>query len=433
MPETPSHDPAGTGPSRAGGSIEARLRAAREARGLSLTDVQQETRIPADVLQRLEDGRLLGDASFNPVYLKALLKAYAGAVGLPAAEVLEGFDPGADRLVAGPPHAVVAGTTPAPAVEPPPPPPEPSRRPDARRVDVTPRTSVPAPPATPAPGAKPSAARPSGAQVSAPIPTPAAGPAVVSHAAATPSPPAAGSPRGRGGVPPPESPPASPALASTRASIPTAESASATPVSGLELQRTGSTAGDARQGKHRVMSAEAARTPRAFHRSWGLMIGGTLALVGIFALALFLLFRDRTPQPERRPQVAAADTSAPRDTVQTDTAEPPPTSGPTFVTPIRITVTAGAGGLQNFRVTAEPQARVGHWVEEGQSVTFESPTAVVLWGEGAEGLNGDAALELQGLRWTPADGRVLRIDAQNGQRLLDSLSGAGPARPATNG
>jgi hypothetical protein len=186
-------------------------------------------------------------------------------------------------------------------------------------------------------------------------------------------------------------------------------------------------------GKRRVISAEAARTPRAFNRSWGLIIGGTIALVGVFALALYLLFRDRTPQPERRPEVAAVDTAEVRDTVQADVAAPPDApAGPTLATPIRITVTAGEGGLQNFRVTAEPAARVGHWIEQGQSVTFESPTAVVLWGEGAEGLGGDATLELQGMRWTPSDGRVLRIDAQTGQRLLDSLA-AGTAGTPNNG
>lgn len=426
MPETPSHDPAGSGSSRAGGSIEARLRAAREKRGLSLTDVQQETRIPADVLQRLEDGRLLGDASFNPVYLKALLKAYAGAVGLPAAEVLEGFDPDADRLVAGPPHAVIAGTTPAPAVEPPPPPPEPSRRPDARRVDVTPRTQVSPPVPTPASSPPPSA--PTAAPPSAPPTAPLDAPIAELPVAGEPS-PRRKRPAPQDGPPSEVSSPAAPSAATATP----ATSTPASPVSALGVSRPGSPGGDAARGKHRVISAEAARTPRAFHRSWGLIIGGTIALVGIFALALFLLFRNRTPEPERRPQVAAADTSAPRDTVQTEAVEPPPSAGPTLATPIRITVTAGAGGLQNFRVTAEPAARVGHWVEEGESVTFESETAVVLWGEGAQGLDGDATLELQGLRWTPADGRVLRIDAQNGQRLLDSLSGVGPARPASDG
>src|SRR5687768_14013392 len=55
MPETPPPDPAprGAGAARDAGLLEARLKAAREKRGLSLTDVQQETRIPADVLQRL--------------------------------------------------------------------------------------------------------------------------------------------------------------------------------------------------------------------------------------------------------------------------------------------------------------------------------------------------------------------------------------------
>jgi hypothetical protein len=378
MPDTPSTDPAGRGAAHSRGPIESRLRAAREARGLSLTEVQQETRIPADVLQRLEDGRLLGDASFNPVYLKALLKAYAGAVGLPAEEVLEGFDPSADRLASGPPHAVVAGTTPAPPpAAPVPEPPAPSRRPDARRLDVTPKSEPPKPAATPAPKAAPDA-------------TPTA--------------------------PVPAAPPAR------------------SPVAAVGAARVSASPGPAGQEKRRVMSAEVARTPRAFHRSWGLMIGGTLALVGVFALALFLLFRDRTPQPERRPQPAVADTAAVVQGPDTAAVEAPlPTGGPTLASPIRIAVTAGPGGLQNFRVTEEPNERLGHWIEEGQTVTFESSTAVVLWGEGAEGLGGDATLELQGLRWSPADNRVLRVDMQSGQGLLDSLAGARPAVPGGDG
>jgi hypothetical protein len=121
----------------------------------------------------------------------------------------------------------------------------------------------------------------------------------------------------------------------------------------------------------------------------------------------------------------AADTTTTPDTAAAAVEEPPAPQSPRLAMPIRVTVTAGGDGLQNFRVTAEPDQRLGHWIEPGQSMTFESPTAVTLWGEGAEGLSGEATLDLQGVRWSPADGRVLRIDAQTGQRLLDSLSADG--------
>ena len=63
------------------GTFEADLRATREARGLSLDDIQQQTRIPVDVLRRFEAGDLVGDPTFNQVYLKAFLQSYAKAVG----------------------------------------------------------------------------------------------------------------------------------------------------------------------------------------------------------------------------------------------------------------------------------------------------------------------------------------------------------------
>jgi hypothetical protein len=189
-------------------------------------------------------------------------------------------------------------------------------------------------------------------------------------------------------------------------------------------------------GKHRVMRADAARTPRAFDRSWGLMIGGTVSLAALFGLLLFFLFRDRRPEPEPRPRAVAADTATAVDTAAAELeTEPEAPAGPTLALPIRVTVTAGEGGLQNFRVTEEPNERLGHWIEEGATMTFESPEAVVIWGEAAEGLDGDAELNLQNVRWTPADGRVLRIDRASGQRLLDSLAGAAagapPAAPQT--
>ena len=79
-------------PSGSGPRFEKDLHDIRQARGVSLTEVQQETRIPADVLERFENGRLMGDQSFNEVYLKALVRAYAEAVSVAPAEAVGAYE-----------------------------------------------------------------------------------------------------------------------------------------------------------------------------------------------------------------------------------------------------------------------------------------------------------------------------------------------------
>lgn len=73
-------------------AFEDDLRLYREARARTLAQVQQETRIPVDVLQRFEEGYLVGDATYNEVYLRAFLRSYARAVGVPQGDVLAAYD-----------------------------------------------------------------------------------------------------------------------------------------------------------------------------------------------------------------------------------------------------------------------------------------------------------------------------------------------------
>ena len=75
-----------------GSSFEADLRAVRDARGLTLDEIQHDTRIPVDVLRRFEEGNLVGDPTYNPVYLKAFLTSYAKAVGVSVGEVLAAYE-----------------------------------------------------------------------------------------------------------------------------------------------------------------------------------------------------------------------------------------------------------------------------------------------------------------------------------------------------
>lgn len=98
-------------------SLEADLRAAREAAGVSIEQIQQETRIPADVVERFEAGKLLTDPAFNEVYRKAFLRAYAGAVGLSPNRVVDAYGAYQAGAYGGGLHA---GTPDALAPDPPP-------------------------------------------------------------------------------------------------------------------------------------------------------------------------------------------------------------------------------------------------------------------------------------------------------------------------
>lgn len=63
------------------------LRAAREAKGLSLEDIQEETKIREDYLRAIEEGEF-GDRQAE-VYMKGFLINFARSVGLDEAEILE--------------------------------------------------------------------------------------------------------------------------------------------------------------------------------------------------------------------------------------------------------------------------------------------------------------------------------------------------------
>jgi transcriptional regulator with XRE-family HTH domain len=72
------------------GHLADRLRVARERAGLSIRDISESTKIRAGALEALERGnfdRLPGD-----FYVRAFLKAYARAVGLPEEDLLREYD-----------------------------------------------------------------------------------------------------------------------------------------------------------------------------------------------------------------------------------------------------------------------------------------------------------------------------------------------------
>lgn len=344
-----------------GTSLETELREARVARGLSLDDIQAETRIPVHILKQFEDGRLVGDETYSEVYLRAFLKAYAKSVGLSQSDVIARYDAsrGRDR---------------APA------PPARSTSPETREDSPPPAPSSP-PPAAASAGAASAGVAPAGKAPSEAEPSPAA----------------------------PARPPAVTAASRERGST-------AGAISGARVKRPP------------VPSAR-----RSFDKNWGMIIGLFVVVVAVLGAAVwFLLFRD-ADEPEGTVGVveqSGGEVTA-IDSVGVGTGSG--TNAPQLQVPITVTLYAGGDGLQNFRVTAEPEERLGHWIEAGDSKTFTSPQAILLWGEGGDGFGDDAVVELQGQRWTPSGAAPLRIDAASGQRLLDSLStrppGSIPAVP----
>jgi type II secretory pathway pseudopilin PulG len=339
-----------------GSTFEADLRAVREARGLSLDEIQRETRIPVDVLRRFEEGGLIGDPTYNPVYLKAFLQSYAGAVGLPQGEVLaayEAHERGAYQGGLGP----GSDASPAPAASP--------SAPEAASpapLDPAPTESTPT-----ESGARPPA-------------RPGAAPAVEALANAPAEP-----------EPAPSKAEAAPAQ--TRVSRPTVPTAR-----------------------------------RSFDKNWGTIIGiAVVATLLIAAAVYFLVFAgDDEPEADTVEALAVGETAIDTAGVGAGAAA----GGPRLQLPLSVTVLASGDGLQDFRVTEGADDRRPYWIEPGDEQTFTDDSVLVFWGENADGLGPEAMLEFQGQRFTPSSGSVLRISAQNGQRLLDSLAGVTPPVPA---
>ncbi|KQN93802.1 hypothetical protein ASE95_02490 [Sphingomonas sp. Leaf231] len=71
------------------GTVGGRLRAAREAQGLTVAEVAARTRVTQRFLEALEDDRL--DLLPSPTYASGFARAYARAVGLDQAEIGRGI------------------------------------------------------------------------------------------------------------------------------------------------------------------------------------------------------------------------------------------------------------------------------------------------------------------------------------------------------
>jgi cytoskeletal protein RodZ len=88
-------------------NIGSRLRAAREAKGLTLNQLADQTRVRVAALEAIEAGDF--ERLPEPIYVQSYLRAFAQAVGLPVEPVLEAFRRAAPSMPA--PSAVAVAVS----------------------------------------------------------------------------------------------------------------------------------------------------------------------------------------------------------------------------------------------------------------------------------------------------------------------------------
>lgn len=76
----------------AGHRLSDDLRRIREARELSIDDVHNETRIARTLIESFEEGQLYDHPTYNRVYLRSFIKAYADALQIPREQALSALD-----------------------------------------------------------------------------------------------------------------------------------------------------------------------------------------------------------------------------------------------------------------------------------------------------------------------------------------------------
>lgn len=83
-------------PLSAGKRFSDDLRRIREDRGVSVDQIHNETRIARTLIESFEEGRLYEHPTYNRVYLRSFIKAYADAVAISREPALEGLDAALD-------------------------------------------------------------------------------------------------------------------------------------------------------------------------------------------------------------------------------------------------------------------------------------------------------------------------------------------------
>lgn len=79
-------------PPTAGKRFSEDLRQIREERGISIEEIQEETQIAETLITSFEEGRLYDHPTYNRVYLRSFIRAYADALNISRSDALEGLD-----------------------------------------------------------------------------------------------------------------------------------------------------------------------------------------------------------------------------------------------------------------------------------------------------------------------------------------------------
>lgn len=81
--------------------LAADLRRIRTQADKTLNEIHEDTRVPLEVLRRLESDLLAGDEMFNDVYLRSILRGYARAVQHSEPQILDAFEQASNGSYSG--------------------------------------------------------------------------------------------------------------------------------------------------------------------------------------------------------------------------------------------------------------------------------------------------------------------------------------------
>lgn len=350
--------------SSASPTFEADFRDLRDAKGLSLEDLHHETRIPVDVLRRFESGALLADESFSNVYLKAFVKSYAKALGVPQAQAVDAFEAARTGRYAG--HL---------------------------REDYT-------PPKAPPPPARPDADAPEASGV-APAPNPTR-----TEAPRTEMPRAEPA---RSEPPAPRDP--APAVAALRTG------GTAVPTDKAKVTTS--------PGAQRVQKPIVPSARRSFDKNWGTLGLLAFVLLAVCAAAVyFLVFRTDSDSDEAVVASGEATEAAQPDSTVAAGPTGPRLQVPITVT---AEATDGGLQWFRVTQDDQERAPNWIDSGTSQTFTADSTLILWGEGNASDTAYdfNETTLILQGFRWRPATGSPVRITLQSGQALLDSLAAAG--------
>ena len=351
------------------------LREIREARGLSLDALHEETKIPMALLEQFEATGLADHPMFNRVYLRSLVRAYADLIDLPTDTALDALD------------EALAGTYDGSLT-----------RLDEPEADAEPADD------TEASEAAEAADEAREEPAAAPVETePAAEDedAVAEEQSDVPVDQA----------PPPRSEPPPRTEPSKRSQ----QTPAAASVGAGEAWDAVSPAPGARR-REQPIDYEESRS----YVQWVVVGVAVLALVGIiYLLVSWLGGSDDATVAQRTPPTPADTTAAPDTTAQEPQREPA-AIGDT----INVVVVAAEGPVQGLRITRDDDLRRPYWIEEGEAKAFPALDRIVL-----EDALDPIRLLVEGYEFpnTRRDdqGRIV-LTREAAQAFLDSVSVEGP-------